>query len=153
MWQAPAGNYHMDIQQISEFSTNHPLLTGGFVAVLLFWVFTEFKRRFQGFSEVSSAQAVAMINRDGAVVVDVSSQSDYNKGHIADAIHLPASRLNNPDDTVASLKGKQVLVVDKAGQTTAQAASRLLKLGAAQVATLKGGMAQWVNDQYPVTRS
>jgi rhodanese-related sulfurtransferase len=31
------------------------------------------------------------------------------------------------------------------------AANSLRKLGAAEVAVLKGGMAQWRNDQFPVT--
>jgi rhodanese-related sulfurtransferase len=142
----------MDTQQLVEFAGNHPYLTGGFVAVLAFWLFTEFKRKLQGFKELSPAQAVAMINRDGAVVVDVSAQSDYNKGHIVDALHIPLSQLDGSGAPMAKIKGKPVLVVDKVGQTAGQAASKLLKQGAEEVAVLKGGMAQWASDQFPVTR-
>ena len=142
----------MDTQQLMEFAGNHPYLTGGFVAVLAFWIFTEFKRRFQGFTELTPSQAVAMINRDGVVVLDVSSLADYSKGHIADALHIPQSQFESSDSKLAKLQGKAVLVVDKAGQTAGQAASRLLKRGFSEVAVLKGGMAQWINDQFPVTR-
>ena len=142
----------MDTQQIVEFAGNHPYLTGGFVAVLAFWLFTEFKRKYQGFKELSPAQAVSMINHAGAVVVDVSAQGDFNKGHIVDALHLPSSQLEDSAANLRKLKGKPVLVVDKMGQTAGPAASRLLKLGAGEVAVLKGGMAQWIKDQFPVTR-
>ena len=142
----------MDTQQIVEFAGNHPYLTGGFVAVLAFWLFTEFKRKYQGFKELSPAQAVSMINHAGAVVVDVSAQGDFNKGHIVDALHLPSSKLEDSAANRRKLKGKPVLVVDKMGQTAGPAASRLLKLGAGEVAVLKGGMAQWIKDQFPVTR-
>lgn len=142
----------MDTQQLMEFVGNHPYLTGGFVAVLLFWLYTEVKRRFQGFLELTPAQAVLMINRENAVVVDVSAQSDFDKGHITDALHILPSHLDGSDPKLAQLQGKPVLVVDKAGQAAGQAAARILKLGAGQVAVLKGGMAQWVNDQFPVTR-
>lgn len=135
-----------------EFAGNHPYLTGGFVAVLAFWLFTEFKRKFQGYAELTPAQAVSMINRNDAVVVDVSSAADYNKAHIVDAVHIPQSQLDGSNASLGKLKGKPVLVVDKAGQTAGQAAARLLKLGAGEVAVLKGGMASWVNDQFPVTR-
>lgn len=142
----------MNTQQLIEFAGNHPYLTGGFVAVLVFWLFTEFKRRFQGFRELTPSQAVSMINRDGARVVDVSSKADYDKGHIVEAVHIPQSQLAGSQAKLDKLKGKPVLVVDKSGATAGQAASVLLKQGAAEVAVLKGGMAQWMSDQYPVTR-
>ncbi len=142
----------MDTQQMMEFIGNHPYLTGGFVAVLLFLLFTEIKRKFQGYAELTPAQAVAMINRENAVIVDVSPASDFNKGHIVDAIHIPPSQLESAEAKLKKIKGQVVLVVDKAGQTAGQAASKLLRQGAARVAVLKGGMAQWVNDQFPVTR-
>lgn len=142
----------MDMQQLTEFAGNHPYLTGGFVAVLLFWLFTEFKRKFQGFQELTPAQAVSLINRENAVVVDVSALADYNKGHIVDAVHMPQSQIEKSDTKLSKLKGKSVLVVDKNGQTAGPAAARLLKSGVAEVAVLKGGMAQWVSDQLPVTR-
>lgn len=141
----------MDTQQLMEFAGNHPYLTGGFVAVLVFWLYTEFKRRFQGFKELTPAQAVSMINREAAVVVDVSAQADFAKGHIVDAIHIPPSQLDAAEAKLAKFRDKPLLVVDKAGQTAGQAASRLLKLGFGDVAVLKGGMAQWANDQFPVT--
>lgn len=142
----------MDFQQVAEFTTNHPLLSGGFVAVLLFWLFTEVKRKMQGFQELTPAQAVRMMNHDDTVIVDLSSQADYNKGHIADAIHMSQSQLAGGDAQLGSFKGKRVLVVDKAGQAAGQAAQRILNAGAGEVAVLKGGMSQWINDQYPVTR-
>lgn len=142
----------MDMQQLMEFVGNHPYLTGGFAAVLVFWLFTEFKSKFQGYSELTPAQAVSMINRNDAVVVDVSSAADYNKAHIADALHIPHSQLDGSNGNLGKLKGRPVLVVDKAGQTAGQAAARLLKLGTEEVAVLKGGMASWINDQFPVTR-
>ena len=49
----------MDTQQLMEFIGNHPYLTGGFVAVLLFWLYTEAKRKMQGFGELTPAQAAA----------------------------------------------------------------------------------------------
>lgn len=142
----------MDTQQLMEFAGNHPYLSGGFAAVLLFWLFTEFKRKFQRFRELTPIQAVALINNEGTVVVDVSPPPDFNKGHIVDALNIPQSQFDGAEAKLLKIKDKSLLVVDKAGQTSGQAAARLLKLGATDVAVLKGGMTQWVNDQFPVTR-
>ena len=143
----------MELQEVTEFATNHPLLSGGFVAVLLFWLYTEIKRKAQGFQELTPAQAVQFMNREQVLVVDLSSLADFNKGHIADAIHVPPAQLVEGEANASKLRGQNVLIVDKAGQASTQGAVRAAKLGAAQVAVLKGGMAQWVSDQYPVTRN
>ena len=139
------------MDQVIEFATNHPLLVGGFVAVLVLLVWTEIRRSFQGLQELSPAQAVPWINDENAVIVDISPVADFNKGHIVNARNIQASHLANPDAELLKLKDKKLLVVCRSGQTAMAAAATLKKMGAEQVAVLKGGMAQWKNDQFPVT--
>jgi rhodanese-related sulfurtransferase len=62
------------------------------------------------------------------------------------------SRISDPDAEVLKLKESKVLLVCKTGQTATLAAAKLKKHGIANVAVLKGGMGQWLADQYPVTR-
>jgi rhodanese-related sulfurtransferase len=83
--------------------------------------------------------------------VDISPVADFNRGHIVNARNVPASRLANPDAEILKLKDRKLLVVCKTGQSATAAAQSLRKLGAADVAILKGGMAQWRSDQFPVT--
>lgn len=136
-----------------EFAGNHPLLAGGFVAVTLLIIFSEIARRFQGYSEVSTATAVQLINRHDASIIDISAAADYNRGHIADARHIPVSQLEASMKEIEKLADKPILVVCKNGQTAPAAAGKLVKLGCKQVTVLKGGMAQWLADNYPLTRS
>jgi len=137
--------------QVIEFATNHPLLVCGFVAVLGLLVWTEIMRRLRGVTELSPAQAVPWINDPNAVVVDVSPVADFNRGHIVNARNLTPSRISNPDAEVLKLKDHKLLVVCKTGPTAMTAANSLRKLGATEVAVLKGGMAQWRSEQFPVT--
>jgi len=139
------------MDQIVEFSTNHPLLVAGFVAVLVLLIWTEVMRKVRGLAELSPAQAVPWINDPNAVIVDVSAVADFNRGHIVNARNLPASRLAKPDAEILKLKDHKLLVVCKSGQTALAAAQNLRKMGATEVAVLKGGMVQWRSDQFPVT--
>jgi rhodanese-related sulfurtransferase len=139
------------MDQIVEFTTNHPLLVAGFVAVLVLLVWTEMMRKVRGLAELSPAQAVPWINDPNAVVVDVSAVADFNRGHIVNARNVPASRLAQPDAEILKLKDHKLLVVCKSGQTALAAAQSLRKMGATEVAVLKGGMAQWRSEQFPVT--
>jgi rhodanese-related sulfurtransferase len=140
------------MEQLIEFASNHPLLSGGFVAVLGMLLWTELVRKAQGLKELSPAQAVAWMNTPGGVIIDVSSAADFNKAHIVNARNIALSRTKDPDAEVEKLKDARVLVVCKSGQTATQAASSLKKIGVEDLAVLKGGMAQWQSDQYPVTK-
>ncbi|KAA9131853.1 rhodanese-like domain-containing protein [Marinihelvus fidelis] len=141
------------MQQLMEFIGNHILLSGGFLAVLVLLVATEVMRRGQRFRTLGPAEAVAFMNRNNAAVLDVSSAADFNRGHILGARNVPVSALDNPDKQVAKLVSGPLLVVCKNGQAAPQAAQKLIKAGAEDVVVLRGGMAQWASDQFPVTRA
>jgi rhodanese-related sulfurtransferase len=139
------------MEQVFEFAANNLLLVGGFLVVLGLLVWTELMRKIQGLTELTPVESVAWINDPDAVVVDISPIADFNKGHIVNARNLQASRLASPDAEVLKLKDHKLLVVCKSGQTAISAAGNLRKMGADNVAVLKGGMAQWRADQFPVT--
>jgi rhodanese-related sulfurtransferase len=140
------------MEQLLEFISNHPLLAGGFVAVLGLLIWTEIHRRLQGLQELSPAQVVTWMNDADTVLVDVSAAADFNKGHILNARNFALSRIQNPDAEVQKLLKSKLVLVCKTGQTAVQAAAALKKQGANNVAILKGGMSRWLGDQYPVTR-
>jgi rhodanese-related sulfurtransferase len=140
------------MDQVIEFVTNNALLAGGFVAVLGILIYTEAMRKVQGLLELSPAAAVAWINDPDAAVIDISPVAEFNKGHIVDAQSIPASRLADPDDEILKLNDKKLLLVCKTGQTAVSAAASCRKMGASNVAVLKGGMAAWRGDQFPVTK-
>lgn len=140
------------MDQVLEFISNHPLLSGGFVAVLALLIWTEIQRRLQGLLELSPTDVVSWMNDPATVLLDVSSAADYNKGHILNARNMALTRIQNPDAEVHKLLKSRLVLVCKTGQTAIQAAVAMKKLGASEVAVLKGGMARWLGDQYPVTR-
>ena len=141
------------MEQVIEFAGNHPLLSGGFVAVLLALVGTELAARMRKFGEVSSAEATRLINRENAAVIDVSAKKDFDQGHIVGALHVPLSQLAESNKPLMKLRERPVIVCCKTGQSAPQAAGKLVALGFTSVHVLRGGMAQWRHDQQPVTRS
>jgi rhodanese-related sulfurtransferase len=139
------------MDQVIEFAMRHALLVAGFVAVLVLLVGTEIMNRMRGVKSLSPAEAVPWINDPRAVVIDISPVADFNRGHIVNARNYLPSRINKPDAEILKLKDHKLLVVCKTGPTAVVAANNLRKLGMTDVAVLKGGMAQWRNDQFPVT--
>ena len=138
--------------QLIEFATNHSMLVAGFVAVVLLLIWTEISRRNRGYAELTPMQAVQRINQGGISIVDISNAADFAKGHLSGSKHIALSRFNETDPEIAKLKTGPLMVVCKNGQTAHMAAAKLVKLGAPEVSVLKGGVTQWVADQYPLAR-
>jgi len=139
------------VEQLIEFAGNQIMLVTAFVAIVLLLIWTEVGRRYRGYTELTTAQAVQKINQGEVQIVDISNSADFSKGHLVDSTHVALSRFNKPDPELEKLKDGPVLVVCKNGQTAHQAAAKLVKLGASDVAVLKGGVTQWKADQYPLT--
>jgi len=140
------------MDQLIEFVGNNLLLSGLFAAVAVAWIFYEISRKLRKWHELGTLEAVQIINRQEPLIVDVSNSSDYAKGHIAGALHLPPSQLEAGDQRLDKYRDRPVLIYCKNGQVSPQMATRLTRKGFGQVYVLNGGLAQWISDQQPVTR-
>ena len=140
------------MEQLIEFAGNHGMLVAGFAAVVLLLVWTEISRHTRGYTELTPQLAVQKINQGNTSIVDISTAADFSKGHLSGAKHIALSRFSEADPEITKVKSGPVLVVCKNGQTAHTAAAKLIKLGATDVAVLKGGTTQWVADSYPLSR-
>jgi len=140
------------MEQIIEFAGNHGMLVAGFGAIILLLIWTEISRHTRGYAELTPLQAVQKINQGKTSIVDISTAADFSNGHLAGAKHIALSRFSQQDPDIEKIKSQPILVVCKNGQTAHQAAAKLVKLGATEVAVLKGGTTQWKSDQYPLVR-
>jgi rhodanese-related sulfurtransferase len=107
---------------------------------------------FRGYREVTPAGLTLLINRENALVVDLSSQQDFDKGHIAGARHVAMSQFDPENKDLAKVRDLPIAVYCKAGTLSSQAAARLVKAGFKQVYWLGGGLAAWRQADLPTTR-
>lgn len=140
------------MEQLIEFAAKHGMLVAGFAGITLLLIWTEISRHTRGYTELTSLQAVQKINQGQTSIVDISTAADFSKGHLAGAKHIALSRFSTLDPDIEKIKSGPVLVVCKNGVSAHQAAAKLVKLGASDVAVLKGGTTQWMADQYPLAR-
>ena len=140
------------MEQLIEFAGNHGGLVAGFGVIVLMLIWTEIGRFTRGYAELTPVQAVQKINQGQMSIADISTVADFSKGHLAGSKHIALSRFSKQDPEIEKMKSDSILVVCKNGVTAHQAAAKLVKMGASDVAVLKGGIAQWVSDQYPLAR-
>jgi len=140
------------LHHLPEFAGNHLMLVMIFVVILLALVGGEASRLFRGYKELSPSGLTLLINRESPLLVDLSSNQDFEKGHIAGARHVPLSQFDPENKELAKVRELPVAVYCKNGHTSAQAASRLVKAGFKQVYWLGGGLGAWQQGGLPTTK-
>lgn len=138
------------MEQVFEFISNHMLLVSAFVVLLVALLVTENKR---GGQSVSTHQATQLINREQAVVLDLRAQSEFNGGHIVDAVNIPYTSLASRIDDLEKYKERPIILVCKMGQHSSAAAKTLMKAGFTEVKRMTGGMTEWGSSNLPVVKS
>ncbi|GAB4115083.1 MAG: rhodanese-like domain-containing protein [Wenzhouxiangellaceae bacterium] len=138
------------MNQLLEFINNHLLLSGLFASLLLALLVTELMRLGSKFKPVSSAEAIRLINRENAVVLDVSASNDHQRAHIVDAINITPGQVRVDHPQLQKLKNRPLLIYCKTGQASYQVAGKLAAAWPQPVYLLRGGLAQWRQDQHPV---
>ncbi|MDE0693208.1 MAG: rhodanese-like domain-containing protein [Gammaproteobacteria bacterium] len=137
------------MERLLEFIMNHPFLVSAFLIVLGLFVRNEVSRGGRG---VTAQELVNLVNRDGALVVDVRDQKEFSEGHIVDAVNIPHAALPARLSEIERHKAKPVVVTCKMGQHAGAAGTVLRKAGFENVSRLKGGIMEWRNQNLPVVK-
>jgi len=103
--------------------------------------------------EVGPSEAVQLINRRDAVVIDVRDAADYKSGHITNARHIPEGELEGRARELEKVKAKPIIVSCARGNRSSGVAYRLRKLGFNEVFSLRGGLAAWQQANMPLEKS
>ena len=139
------------MQRLFEFIQHHPYLNGALLAVLLALAVDEALRRLRKYREVGPAESVLLINK-GAAVLDLRAQAEFKSGHIINARNIPMAELDARAVELDKFREQALVLACKSGAEAAAAAARLAKQGFRQLFVLKGGIAAWKQDQFPLER-
>ena len=137
------------MSQLFEFVGNHPILIGIFAVLLTLFIRNETQRGGRG---VSPQELVNLVNKEGAVVLDVRDSKEFAAGHIVDAVNVPHTSLESRLAELEKYKAQPVTIVCKMGQHAGTAGAMLRKAGFGSVSRLSGGMTEWRNQNLPVVK-
>lgn len=121
-------------------------LTSG---ALLIWPLV--KAGAPGGDKVSTAQAVQLINREKATLIDICEPAEYLAGHAAGARSIPLSGLEG-SGALPKNKTLPLVVVCQTGARSGRAVAVLKKLGYANAKVLSGGLGAWREANLPIER-
>lgn len=88
--------------------------------------------------------------RNEVAVIDVREQKTYSDGMILLSANMPLQRLELNIATQLPRKDVPIVIIDREGEISAEAAQRLILMGYTNLAILNGGIDQWVRDELPL---
>lgn len=128
------------------------MLFGGAMAtgVMLLWPLV--MRPFRAGREVGVVEAVQLINRKDALVIDVRDTGEYEAGHIAGARHVPEKQLAERLKEFEKFKDRSLIVVCRSGTRSGAAVQVLRGNGFGEAVNLSGGIGAWQQAGMPLEK-
>jgi rhodanese-related sulfurtransferase len=105
-----------------------------------------------GAGAVSAADAVQLINRERAVLIDISDPAQYAAGHAVGARSVPLDALETSRELPKN-KSLPLVVVCPNGARAPRAVAALKKLGFENTTALAGGLAAWRAANLPTEKT
>jgi rhodanese-related sulfurtransferase len=139
------------MERLLDYITRHPFLAGGTAALALAVLAYEASRARSGGQSVGPMDAVRLMNQ-GAVLVDLRSQAEFDSGHILDAKHVPQDQLSSSAEALKKYKDKVVIACCESGMRSGAAARVLQAQGFTKVVNLKGGLQAWRAENLPLVK-
>jgi rhodanese-related sulfurtransferase len=102
---------------------------------------------------LSAANVVQLINRERAVVLDVSEAEEFAAGHVGGARNVPVGQLEKRLPEVVKNKTVPLILVCATGARAHRALAVAKKLGYDKAQVLAGGLKSWKDANLPVEKA
>ena len=106
-----------------------------------------------GAGGLSAVQAVQLINREKAVVVDVCEAQEYAAGHVSGSKNVPLSQFKERLPQVVKNKTVPLVLVCARGMRARRAVGMARQLGYEKAQALTGGTAAWREANMPIEKA
>ena len=106
-----------------------------------------------GSAGVTPTQAVLMINREKANIVDVRSAEEFATGHLIGARHVPVDRLKDDLSKTITDKIRPLILVCATGMRSGRALGIAKAQGFEQAHSLGGGLKIWQEANLPLEKA
>ena len=118
-------------------------------ALALFW-----PSLVQGASGgVQPSEAVLLINREKAVLIDVCEPAEFAQGHATGSKNIPLAQLEAQLPQLVKSKSLPVILVCQVGGRASRAAAQAQQMGYERAQALAGGLKAWREASLPIEKT
>jgi rhodanese-related sulfurtransferase len=141
-----------DMQQFIDFSIRHWELLLAFFVILGLLLSFELHIKLTAAPGLSTQQAIFLINREDAVLLDVRDSASFSKGYIAASVNIPFAELASKIKQLDVYRQRPIIINFSRGQAHNRIARLLKEAGFVRVYHLKGGIVSWQNAALPLAK-
>ncbi len=108
-------------------------------------------RQDEPYHRVNSDEAVQMLEKEGAVIVDVRRDDEWATGHVKGAIHIPVDDLKSRIDELP--RDKTLLFICATGRRAGQACELAATMGysSEKLYNVEDGTPTWIEKNHPTS--
>ena len=106
----------------------------------------------KGGTKLDPTQATRMMNKEGALVVDLRPLTEFSSGHIAGSINVQPDKVKQHLFSIKHSKETPVILVCKTGSNSKGTGGSLVKAGYLKVNVINGGMMTWESNGMPLSK-
>ncbi|MDT9587094.1 MAG: rhodanese-like domain-containing protein [Candidatus Arsenophonus melophagi] len=142
------------MHEIMQFISRHPILILIWIVLLSVVMILTYQDLFAKTKIITRTQAIQLINKAEAIIIDLRSLDDFCKGHIINSMHLTPSEIqNNNVRKLEKYKKYPIIVVSKNGIEATNHAQQLVQYGFEHIFILQEGIVGWSNANLPLACS
>lgn len=136
-----------------QFAKNHTLMVAGWVGLFIATIYVFMRDNFSKVKVISNAEAVNLMNTQNAVVLDLRTIDEFQRGHIIHSQQvLPSDIKKHNLGKLEQHKDIPVILVCNTGMTARASADILVKQGFNHVYSLKEGISGWAGANLPLVK-
>lgn len=142
------------INQFPDFFMRHYFMVGAWVVVVVMLIVVQSKLLLARIPKATTNDAIALVNREDGVFLDIRNADLFSKGHIINAVQMSLSDIKaGKVNRIEKRRDKPIILVggDKFDGDCFNGARALKKLGFSKVYILDGGIAEWANANLPLS--
>ncbi|PJG83266.1 rhodanese-like domain-containing protein [Caviibacterium pharyngocola] len=141
------------IPMATAFAKNHTLMVMAWIAVFVMVIYTTVKALTTKVKIVDNAEAVRLMNNEEAIVIDLRTLDEFERGHIINSINVLPSEIKNQNlGKIEHHKDTPVILACATGMTAGASAELLAKQGFSRVYSLKEGITGWRSANLPLVK-
>ncbi|WP_392567013.1 rhodanese-like domain-containing protein [Utexia brackfieldae] len=141
------------MSEILPFAKNHPILSLAWLIIFGAIIYLTVKSTMSKVAILTNNEAVNLINKENAVVVDIRNNDSFKRGHITESHNiLPVDIKNASIKSIEKFKDHPIIVVCDNGMTSGASGELLVQQGFSKVYALKDGIAGWNGDNLPLVK-
>lgn len=109
------------------------------ILILVLFEINEFIKSKNG---ITTETAIDLINHKNAIIIDVRTETDFKKCHIANSINIPDYKIEKKQQILKKYKKKHIIIIHQ-NNSKAQKTVKILMLDLENVSYLKDGIDTW----------